>query len=48
MYRDANLSDPNSNLEEMITKLVELPLVSQPGTAWRYSVATDVLAVWSR
>lgn len=43
MYRDANLSDPDSNLEEMVEKLGELPLVSQPGTAWRYSNATDVL-----
>ena len=27
----------------MIGKLGELPLVTQPGAAWRYSVSTDVL-----
>ncbi|MDP6453663.1 MAG: serine hydrolase domain-containing protein, partial [SAR202 cluster bacterium] len=43
MYQDANLSDPDSNLQEMIEKLSGMPLLSQPGTAWRYSVATDVL-----
>ncbi|MCH8310754.1 MAG: beta-lactamase family protein [Chloroflexi bacterium] len=43
MYRDANLGDPDSNLTEMIDKLSELPLVTQPGSAWRYSNATDVL-----
>ena len=43
MYRDANLGDPDSNLQEMIEKLSEIPLVSQPGSAWRYSYATDVL-----
>jgi len=31
------------SLEETIARLVTFPLVNQPGTAWRYSVATDVL-----
>jgi len=31
------------SLEETIARLVTLPLVYQPGTTWRYSVATDVL-----
>ena len=31
------------SLEEMIALLVTFPLVNQPGSAWRYSVATDVL-----
>ena len=43
MYRDAKLSDPDSNLQAFVEKLAQLPLVSQPGTYWRYSVATDVL-----
>ena len=30
-------------LEEMIQRLVELPLLYQPGSGWRYSVATDVV-----
>ena len=43
MYQEANLFDPNSNLKEAMGKLGELPLVHEPGTVWRYSVATDVL-----
>jgi CubicO group peptidase (beta-lactamase class C family) len=30
-------------LPELIQGLVKMPLVHQPGTEWRYSVATDVL-----
>ncbi|MCZ6640668.1 MAG: serine hydrolase [Gammaproteobacteria bacterium] len=40
-----------STLEEMCDKLADLPLVYQPGTFWRYSLSTDVVArlveVWS-
>lgn len=43
IYRDADLNNPNSNLQEMIEKLGQLPLRSQPGTEWWYSNATDVL-----
>ena len=43
MYRNADPLNPDSNLKEMIGKLAQLPLVTQPGTAWRYSVSTDVL-----
>jgi len=44
MYRDSALPyDRGSNLEEMVGKLGAIPLVYQPGTGWRYSVATDVL-----
>lgn len=42
-YRKADLFHPDSNLEEMVGKLGEIPLVYQPGDQWRYSVATDVL-----
>ncbi|MYC07956.1 MAG: beta-lactamase family protein [Chloroflexi bacterium] len=43
MYREANVTDPDSTLKEMAEKLGKLPLVTQPGTKWRYSNATDVL-----
>jgi CubicO group peptidase (beta-lactamase class C family) len=33
----------NKSLQEVIDKLVEAPLIAQPGTEWNYSVATDVL-----
>lgn len=42
-YREAKVTDPDSTISEMIDKLGEMPLVNQPGTKWRYSVATDVL-----
>ncbi len=35
----------NLTNDEFIAALCRLPLVSQPGTTWRYSVATDVLGV---
>ena len=43
MYVEADLHRGDRTLEEMISELVRLPLVFQPGTAWRYSMATDVL-----
>ena len=43
MYREANITDPDSTLQEMAEKLGKLPLISQPGAKWRYSNATDVL-----
>lgn len=42
MYRDANVTSRDSDLRTMMKKLGELPLAYQPGTNWRYSVATDV------
>lgn len=33
----------NQTLEEFMDRLAALPLVFQPGTRWRYSLATDVL-----
>ncbi len=35
--------DPGDTLDDMIGKLAEVPLEFSPGTAWNYSVATDVL-----
>jgi len=35
--------EPNVSLEAMTDTIAELPLVHQPRTAWRYSIATDIL-----
>ncbi len=47
MYRETEIFSPlgvlQVPLQEMIQRLVKLPLTHQPGTAWRYSMATDVL-----
>ena len=37
------LNDPEKSLEEMVDQISTLPLAFQPGDAWRYSVATDIL-----
>lgn len=42
-YRSSNFNSPDNNLEEMVRGLAELPLRFQPGSAWHYSLATDVL-----
>ena len=43
-YQQENiLNDSESSLEEMVDKIATLPLAFQPGEAWRYSVATDVI-----
>jgi CubicO group peptidase (beta-lactamase class C family) len=42
---------PHKNLEGWVKALAEIPLISEPGTEWNYSVSTDVLGrlveVWS-
>ncbi len=38
------LGEMNFDLEEFCARLAKMPLVYEPGTAWRYSVATDVCA----
>ena len=43
MYREADITPPDGTLHDMAEKLGSLPLVTQPGTKWRYSFATDVL-----
>ena len=43
MYRAADVTPPDGTLQEMAEKLGKLPLITQPGTKWRYSFATDVL-----
>jgi CubicO group peptidase (beta-lactamase class C family) len=42
MYRDASINSKDTDLATMMKKLGDLPLAYQPGTDWRYSVATDV------
>jgi len=44
-YRDARLlEDGHIDLDEMMARLAKLPLAFQPGSQYRYSVCTDVLA----
>ncbi len=49
MYEKAGVNENFSrlagwNLEAFVKKLAELPLITQPGTAWRYSEGFSVLA----
>ena len=44
-YREARiLEDGTMDLDEMMARLAKLPLAFQPGSQFRYSVCTDVLA----
>ena len=43
MYRDANVSNRDETLADMVTKIARLPLAHDPGEVWEYSMATDVL-----
>ena len=44
-YRKAKIGEieKHGTLEEMVQKLAKLPLEFSPGTAWNYSVSTDIL-----
>ncbi len=45
MYRDrdlGNFSVPDYSLAEGMDRLAEVPLLFEPGTAWNYSMSTDV------
>jgi CubicO group peptidase (beta-lactamase class C family) len=42
LYQEADLYNSES-LRSMVQKLAKLPLVFQPGTAWKYSMAVDLL-----
>ena len=52
-YRDENIEMPGAEmtLAEMVERIAAIPLICQPGSAWNYSVSTDVLGrlveVWS-
>ena len=37
-----NVLDRDSTLQQMVTKLGNIPLLAQPGTTWHYSVSVDV------
>lgn len=43
LYRQGGMMEPGGSMAERLERLAKLPLVSHPGTAWRYSVSTDVL-----
>ena len=43
LFSKANLTAPDGTLKGMAEKLAGLPLRSQPGTKWQYSIATDVV-----
>lgn len=42
-YREARIPDAQRDLVQMTQALGGLPLLFQPGSAWNYSVATDVV-----
>src|SRR5580658_3825915 len=42
-YRAAKVTDPSQNNAEMSAKLAAIPLASQPGSTWEYSMSIDVL-----
>ncbi len=43
IWRDADLMDEGQTNAELVEKLAKLPLMSEPGTTWEYSMSTDVL-----
>ncbi len=44
-YQELGLPNPEASNQEFIDALCSLPLLFHPGTAWKYSVAVDVLGV---
>jgi CubicO group peptidase (beta-lactamase class C family) len=42
MQRDADVLNPNNTLDEFIKRVAKLPLNSQPGTEWHYSISVDI------
>ena len=42
LYRNADVLQSDSSLDEMITKLSKIPLPYQPGEKWVYSVGVDI------
>ena len=43
LYHAAGVRDPAGTLEDMIAKLAKLPLLTQPGSKWGYSLSTNVV-----
>ena len=42
MQIDADLLNPNNTLDEFIKRVAKLPLNSQPGSEWHYSISVDI------
>jgi CubicO group peptidase (beta-lactamase class C family) len=42
LQREANVLDVNITLDEMIKRVAKLPLNTQPGTEWHYSISVDI------
>jgi CubicO group peptidase (beta-lactamase class C family) len=42
MQMEADLLNPNNTLDEFIKRVAKLPLNSQPGTEWHYSISVDI------
>jgi CubicO group peptidase (beta-lactamase class C family) len=42
MQRDADLLNPDNTLQEFINRVAKLPLNSQPGSEWHYSISVDI------
>jgi len=42
MYEEADLFNPERTLQEMVSRLSELPLLYQPGTMYEYGFSVDV------
>ena len=42
-YRDITRVQPDDTLETLIKRIAAMPLNYEPGTAWQYSAATDVV-----
>jgi CubicO group peptidase (beta-lactamase class C family) len=40
----AGLTEQIESLESLVERIADLPLADQPGTRWRYSFSTDILA----
>ncbi len=51
LYMERNVLDPAGTLEDLVTKVADIPLAYQPAARWQYSVSTDILGrlveVWS-
>jgi CubicO group peptidase (beta-lactamase class C family) len=43
MYQAKNVMDPGGTLADMVEKIGTIPLRSQPGSRWEYSISMDVL-----
>ena len=42
LQREANVLDNDITLAEMIRRVAQLPLNSQPGAQWQYSISVDI------